>query len=167
MVTDLPRIPIGATSLVWKLAKIVIVVTDSGKQEKAQCELCKKKFSYSGSSITNITLHLSKQHPKEWNQLANKDTLKQLLLTEHKNYKYNSDSPKHHEITNNIANMITKCYLPISIVYSPIFIKVLHSLNPKYEIPKDKHFKKLILDQYKMKKVNLFFKLKLIFYRKN
>ena len=139
--------------MVWKFAKIINASSDVKKEERAQCELCKKTFSYSGSNTTNIGGHLAKKHPAEWNQLLQKEKQKQPSISEYQVVKYGPDSSKHTEITEKVATTITKCFLPIGIVYSLNFKALINSLNPKYEIPGVEHFKKLILQQYQEKKV--------------
>ena len=163
-INSIPRIPSGATSLVWKLAKVVSVTTDKGKEDKVQCEICKKHFSYSGSSTTNIGNHLTKKHVTEWNQVMEKEKKSQPLIAEFQVTKYASDFPKYTEITEKLTNSIIKYFLPIGIVYSPNFKELLHSLNPKYVVPGVEHFKKLILKQYEEKKVLFIFYFILFYY---
>lgn len=112
------------------------------------CLICKDVLKYSGGSTSNLLKHIRARHPLEYAELkeenenetiakASKPSTSQptLIQTVTSTQPYKKDSKAKKEIDELIIEWIVKDMMPLSAVESKTFKKLIHRLDPKYELP--------------------------------
>lgn len=138
--------------------------TDNGAtldKEFAICKNCLSRVKYTGNT-TNLHSHLVRHHPElaavertvndaNANASVSQPTINTLFKA-----KLPSASPRAASITKSIACFISKDLRPYSVVESEGFRQMIHTLEPRYDIPCRKHFtEKVIPVLYAKTKANV------------
>lgn len=112
------------------------------------CLICKDKLKYTGGT-SNMNKHLRTRHPLEFAEMIEETTQESveklprtpatvqptLMQTINKTQAYKDDSSKKQELDQLVVRMIVKDLQPLSVVENDGFRKLVHGLNPKYELP--------------------------------
>lgn len=122
------------------------------------CLVCKDSLKYSGSTSTMMK-HLRVKHPLEYAELKeNSETAAELprstvsstvqpTLTEtiDRTQAYKNDSTKKKELDRLVMRMIAKDLRPLSTVEDDGFRRLVHGLNPRYELPSRRELTRTLL----------------------
>ncbi|XP_065096446.2 E3 SUMO-protein ligase ZBED1-like [Paramisgurnus dabryanus] len=104
------------------------------------CRLCRTKLKYFGNT-KNMRNHITRFHPEEEKQMAgpsvaaNQRTIEQTILS-----KLPPGSERAKRITKSIATFIAKDLRPYSVVENQGFCAMLHTLEPRYNVPSRRYF---------------------------
>ncbi|XP_040854477.1 E3 SUMO-protein ligase ZBED1-like [Ochotona curzoniae] len=129
--------------------------------KKISCRICMAQIAYSGNT-SNLSYHLEKNHPEEFCELvkSNTEQMRGAFATAFSKLKpdsssqqplpqdgptaslarYSHDSPKQQELTAAVARLISEGLYPASIVDEPSFQLLLHTADPRYQLPSRKYF---------------------------
>ena len=107
-------------------------------KEFAICKNCLAKVKYTGNT-TNMHSHLVRHHPELAAEERNASVSQPTINTAFK-AKLPSGSPRAASITKSIACFICKDLRPYSVVENEGFLRMLNTLEPRYDIPCWKYF---------------------------
>ncbi|XP_060605586.1 zinc finger BED domain-containing protein 4-like [Ruditapes philippinarum] len=127
-----------AKSNAWKYFK------RCADSKTVKCTLCSCEMTYTGGT-TNMLNHLRLKHPSE-NKIS--DTQKQHSMDIFVNTKNKITETQSEKITQAIANMIVKDYIPLSIVESEGFLNLMQIVVPEYKVPSRNTVKSRIEKRY-------------------
>ncbi|XP_067283555.1 zinc finger BED domain-containing protein 4-like [Pseudorasbora parva] len=124
-------------SAVWNYFKV-----NEDDKTKADCKLCSAKLSRGGSkgsafNTSNLIKHLKSQHDNEYKEFthASKPTQPTLQQTLARREKMSRDNPRAVKITQAIIEYIALSDQPLSEVENVGFMRLLHVLEPRYDVP--------------------------------
>ncbi|XP_023662393.2 zinc finger BED domain-containing protein 4-like [Paramormyrops kingsleyae] len=124
-------------SAVWNYFKV-----NEDDKTKADCKLCSAKLSRGGSkgsafNTSNLIKHLKSQHDNEYKEFthASKSTQPTLQQTLVRREKMSRDNPRAVKITQAIIEYIALSDQPLSEVENVGFLRLLHVLEPRYDVP--------------------------------
>ncbi|KAI2668488.1 Zinc finger BED domain-containing protein 4 [Labeo rohita] len=124
-------------SAVWNYFKV-----NEDDKTKADCKLCSAKLSRGGSkgsafNTSNLIKHLKSQHDNEYKEftLAPKPTQPTLQQTLARREKMSRDNPRAVKITQAIIEYTALSDQPLSEVENVGFLRLLHVLEPRYDVP--------------------------------
>ena len=122
---------------VKKHYNITCVVNNRGLYD-CTCKYCDEKFRGNTRVSSNLKRHLSRAHADVINNGSG--TNKMI-----KKYEANN----HHQvtITRNLLDYLVQDMRPMSTLDSPHFKRLLESLNPRYQLPSQKHATTALLDE--------------------
>ena len=103
----------------------------SADDKTVKCTLCSSEMTYTGGT-TNMLNHLRLKHPSE-QKPSNND--KQFSMDSFVNSPKKLSSSQSEKITQAIADMIIKDYIPLSIVESESFVNLMQIVAPDYKVP--------------------------------
>ena len=130
-------------SSVWKFFKR----NADGKTLK--CTLCDAQLTYCGTT-SNMRYHITNLHPNQLQDEAQPTVGQFLTRSPIKLSETRSES-----ITNSIATMVVKDYLPLSIVSGEGFQGLVNEVAPTFKIPSRNTIKSRIEKMYDEKKKSL------------
>lgn len=128
--------------------------------EQAVCLVCKDTFKFNGSTTSNLIKHLRVKHPIEYAAFKDENdcavaaksskpsTSKvqpTLIETMSRTQMYKNDSEKKRQLDEMLVRMIVEDLQPLSIVEDRGFRRLLHSLNPRYELPSRREIGRTLL----------------------
>ncbi|XP_077101521.1 zinc finger BED domain-containing protein 4-like [Siphateles boraxobius] len=124
-------------SAVWNYFKV-----NEDDKTKADCKLCSAKLSRRGSkgsafNTSNLIKHLKSQHDNEYKEFthASKPTQPTLQKTLARRDNMSRDNPRAVKITQAIIEYIALSDQPLSEVENVGFLRLLHVLEPRYDVP--------------------------------
>ena len=112
---------------------------------------CVERLLSRGGNTSNLLAHIRVNHPKQHLELRKtketkgkkqQETGKTITIIEsmNKSVLYARHSKKWQQITDSVAFSLAKDSLPLYTVEKPGFRKMLHTLDPRYELPSRKYF---------------------------
>ncbi|XP_063742293.1 E3 SUMO-protein ligase ZBED1-like [Eleginops maclovinus] len=149
----------GAVSVVWKFFGFKKSDVD---QTSILCKCCRAKVVAGGGNTSNLLHHLSRKHVVEYQECMKlrsapstsagntgkaKEKSSQMTLRDAfaRGTAYDKKSKRWVEITNSITIHIAKDMVPLSTVEKEGFTKMIHTLDPRYEIPSRKYFSQVAI----------------------
>ncbi|XP_067303799.1 zinc finger BED domain-containing protein 4-like [Pseudorasbora parva] len=128
-------------SAVWNYFKV-----NEDDKTKADCKLCSAKLSRGGSkgsafNTSNLIKHLKSQHDNEYKEFTHtsKPTQPTLQQTLARREKMSRDNPHAVKITQAIIEYIALSDQPLSEVENVGFMRLLHVLEPRYDVPSHRY----------------------------
>ena len=116
----------------------------SADDKTVKCTLCSSEMTYTGGT-TNMLNHLGLKHPSE-QKPSNND--KQFSMDSFVNSPKKLSSSQSGKITQAIADMIIKDYVPLSIVESESFVNLMQIVAPDYKVPSRNTVKSRLIKRY-------------------
>lgn len=140
----------GATSVVWKWFGYK---RSDIEQTTVLCKVCRKTIAAKHGNTTNLFQQLRQRHAVEWQEcVALRDAdassshkapaKKQVTLAAAFStvIPYDKKGPRWQAITDAVTYYIAKDMVPIYTVEKNGFIKMLQTIDPKYQLPSRKYF---------------------------
>lgn len=138
-------------SIIWKWFGFKV---SDDNQQNVVCKVCRKPVATKSSSTTNLFRHLQLRHKVEYEECAKlraaTETTKppqppaQKQTTLQTSFScavpYERKSEIWHQITNAVAYYIAKDMAPIATVERDGFIRLLKTMNPRYQVPSRSYF---------------------------
>ncbi|XP_046542896.1 E3 SUMO-protein ligase ZBED1-like [Haliotis rubra] len=162
---EVEKPPASFKSSVWQAFGFPIEYINGKKlvkKDETVCRLCYLRIRYTGST-TNMSTHLRRHHPdidcndygqskcsKPFNISDDKKRTSlagQLRLSEAFKTKLSSRSTRAQAITNGIGTFIAMDMRPYSVVENIGFKYLIHTLEPRYEIPSRTHFTNYVIPE--------------------
>ena len=116
----------------------------SADDKTVKCTLCSSEMTYTGGT-TNMLNHLRLKHLSE-QKPSNND--KQFSMDSFVNSPKKLSSSQSEKITQAIADMIIKDYIPLSIVESESFVNLMQIVAPDYKVPSRNTVKSRLIKRY-------------------
>lgn len=134
-------------SAVWKHFQ-----PDDTDKSLAECKLCSKKISRGGTkastfNTSNLIKHLKTRHEGQYKEFAASSGRQQPTLqqTLERREKMSNDNPKAAKITQALTQFIALDDQLLSVVDNMGFRRLLGVLEPRYEIPSQRHITDTVL----------------------
>ena len=169
--------PIGSKSAVWESFGMPVYESNGVRRQDKEhviCKLCDAALKYTGNT-TNMQKHIDRHHPvvsknKKSVTSTSSGTIMshmtkekptsgvsgQLHLTDFSKSQYSYNSPRALTITRKVGLFIAKDLRPLSIVDNEYFRDLLQELDPRYILPKRKHFAEKVIPFCAVLGINLF-----------
>lgn len=151
------------TSPVWRF--FGFEAGDDGNPKNEEVAVCRigggcrrKTVLVRGGNTSNLLSHLRNHHPKEFMEInqarkgkgaqkATKSSKGQASVVDliEREVKYERSSRKWKQLTDSVAFCLAKDMLPMYTVEKKGFVRLLKTLDPKYELPSRKYFSQTAL----------------------
>ena len=143
----------GGTAPIWNYMEL-------SAPDVAVCLTCKDTFKYTGSTTSNLIKHIRTKHPLEYAELREESdsgvaakssrpstsTVQPTLIdTINKATPYKNDSNKKRELDELVVRMIVEDLQPLSVVEDKGFRRLVHALNPRYDLPSRREITRTLL----------------------
>ena len=143
----------GRTAPIWNYMEL-------SESDVTVCLTCKDTFKYTGSTTSNLIKHIRTKHPLEYAELREESdsgvaakssrpstsTVQPTLIdTINKATPYKNDSNKKRELDELVVRMIVEDLQPLSVVEDKGFRRLVHALNPRYDLPSRREITRTLL----------------------
>lgn len=133
-------------------SKVWNYFTRSVDKKSAKCNLCRVDLTYAGTT-SNLNNHLKSKHPSTEN--SSDDTKKQASMTSFVQTPRKLSGSQSERVTQAIADMIVKDYVPLSIVEGEGFLQLMELVAPDYKVPCRNTVRARIVKRYDSEKDRL------------
>ncbi|KAK7944766.1 hypothetical protein WMY93_000494 [Mugilogobius chulae] len=140
-----------STSVVWEYFGFK---KSDDVQADVFCRICMAKVLASRGNTTNLYQHLKKHHKVQYDECMSKGSTKptghrqtSLKVSFESVIPYERSSKRHTEITTTITEYLAKDMRPFTTVSGPGFVKMIKTLDKRYDIPSESYFKRVAIPE--------------------
>ena len=120
-------------------------------RDSPKCCLCLKRVSVKGSNTSNLLAHLRIHHPSKFGEVDKQRKLQQspsfskstqpcIIDKFEKAKQYERNWKKWKELTDSMTFCLVRDMLPLYMVEKEGFKKMVHAMDPRYDLPSRKYF---------------------------